>query len=235
MQQIRQQIEQAQHILIVGGGPCGIELAGEIRDEYLDKRLTIIHSQPQLGNASYIPLHYHRQLLHLLESSNVNVLLNDRAILPAQRQQQTAFVPAHPLPATRNGADLSDVDFVFLASSSKPNVDWVQASFPDLVAENGFVKVKSSLQVDHPTLAHSVFVIGDVAALPETKMAYRAANSHAPIAAANIIKLLQDPDASYDSLKKYKKAADMMLITFGKVSRADDDPRPPSLHSQFSL
>lgn len=179
----------------------------------------MIHSQPQLGNASYIPLHYHRQLLQLLKSNHVNILLNDRAILPAQRQHQTAFVPTHPLPATRNGEDLADVDFVFLAASSKPNVDWVQTSFPDLVAENGFVKVKSSLQVDHPTLANSVFVIGDVAALQETKMAYRAAKSHAPIAAANIIRLLQEPDASYDSLKKYKKGADMMLITFGKVGR----------------
>jgi len=34
--------------LIIGGGAAGVEVAGEIRHQYKDKQIAIIHSQPKL-------------------------------------------------------------------------------------------------------------------------------------------------------------------------------------------
>jgi NADH dehydrogenase FAD-containing subunit len=43
-----ERIRQAKRILIVGGGPVGVEVAGEILEDLPGKRLTLIHSGPQL-------------------------------------------------------------------------------------------------------------------------------------------------------------------------------------------
>ncbi|ORZ17736.1 hypothetical protein BCR42DRAFT_325453 [Absidia repens] len=221
LQHIRQHIRQATSILIVGGGPVGLELVGEIRQVDNEKKITLIHSKSQLGNPDYIPLKMHHKLMNLLTSSNVDVILNDRATLPSllnqqQEHERTIFVPSTPLPPTQNGIDMSSVDLVLLANGSKPHVDWIKNSYPSLVQENdGFVKVKPTLQLDHPKLASKCFAIGDVAALNESKMAYRT-RAHGAVVAANIVKLLQDPKTPLEALKKYKSGAHLGLITFGE-------------------
>ncbi|CAO3598291.1 unnamed protein product [Absidia cylindrospora] len=221
LQHIRQHIQQATSILVVGGGPVGLELVGEIRQVDNDKKITLIHSKSQLGNPDYIPLKMHGKLMNLLTSSNVNVILNDRATLPSLSDKQheherTIFVPSAPLPPTKNGIDMSGVDLVLLANGSKPHVNWIKNSYPSLVQENdGFVKVKPTLQLDHPKLVTKCFAIGDVAALNESKMAYRT-RAHGAVAAANIVKLLQDPNTPVEALQTYKSSAHLGLITFGE-------------------
>ncbi|CAO3598861.1 unnamed protein product [Absidia cylindrospora] len=221
IRRIRQQIREAQNILIVGGGPVGIELAGEIRDTYNkdDKKVTLIHSQPQLGNASYMPTKVHHKLLGMMMSSDIDVLLNDKVDLPApaneDQKHNVVYIPSTPLPVSKQGHDISNVDFVLMANGNKPDAGWVEASFAALIQADGYVKVKPTLQVDHPTLASKVFVMGDIAGLDETKLAFRTV-AHSSVVSANIAKLLQQPDTPENSLKHYKKGVDMMLITFGK-------------------
>ncbi|KAJ7948052.1 putative Apoptosis-inducing factor [Quillaja saponaria] len=43
-----QKINSAQSILIVGGGPTGVELAGEIAVDFPDKKVTLVHSGSRL-------------------------------------------------------------------------------------------------------------------------------------------------------------------------------------------
>jgi NADH dehydrogenase FAD-containing subunit len=38
-------VKESKNIVIIGGGPIGIEMAGEIVDEYDDKNIHIIHSE----------------------------------------------------------------------------------------------------------------------------------------------------------------------------------------------
>ncbi|CAF4663393.1 unnamed protein product, partial [Didymodactylos carnosus] len=45
-EQIHNKIEQAKHILVIGGGSVGIELCGEIATDFKDKHITLVHSQP---------------------------------------------------------------------------------------------------------------------------------------------------------------------------------------------
>ncbi|SAL96995.1 hypothetical protein [Absidia glauca] len=212
LQQIRQQIKQARHVLIVGGGPVGIELAGELKDANLkDQQVTLIHSQSQLGHPSYMPLKVHHKLVHLMTSHGIQVLLDDKVDLPPSSSGTMVVVPSTPLATSHKGADLSSVDLIVMATGNRPSPQWIQASVPDLLQSDNYVKVKPTLQVDHPDFPN-LFVLGDIAGLDEAKLAYRAANGHTPVVAANINTLLTNGT----HLKEYKKGIDIMLITFGK-------------------
>lgn len=206
-------MQQARHVLIVGGGPVGIELAGELKEAKVkDQKVTLIHSQSQLGHPSYMPLKVHHKLLHLMTSHGIQVLLDDKVDLPPSSSGTMVEVPSTPLTASHKGIDLSSVDLIVMATGNRPSPDWIRASFPDLLQSDNYVKVKPTLQVDHPDFSN-LFVLGDIAGLEEAKLAYRASNDHAPIVAANINTLLSNGT----HLKEYKKGIDAMLITFGKV------------------
>ena len=43
-----QKIQSAHSILIVGGGPTGVELAGEIANDFPEKKVTLVHKGPRL-------------------------------------------------------------------------------------------------------------------------------------------------------------------------------------------
>ncbi|ORX59529.1 FAD/NAD(P)-binding domain-containing protein [Hesseltinella vesiculosa] len=212
LQAIRRQLSQANHVLIVGGGPVGVEMAGEIVDHYSDKKVTLVHSQPQLGSASYMPLKVSDRLQSLLKESKVQLSLDDSVTLPPVDQLTSVFKPTSPLPPTKKNVNLEDVDLVVLAFGNRPEATVVKASYPELIQSNHCVKVLPTLQVDHPLLSSRVFVIGDVADLQETKLAFRTA-AHASIAAGNIARLIASPNAT---LKDYKKSPDLMLVTYGK-------------------
>ncbi|CAO3598863.1 unnamed protein product [Absidia cylindrospora] len=167
-----------------------------------------------------MPTKVHHKLLGMMMSSDIDVLLNDKVDLPApaneDQKHNVVYIPSTPLPVSKQGHDISNVDFVLMANGNKPDAGWVEASFAALIQADGYVKVKPTLQVDHPTLASKVFVMGDIAGLDETKLAFRTV-AHSSVVSANIAKLLQQPDTPENSLKHYKKGVDMMLITFGKV------------------
>ncbi|KAI9303224.1 hypothetical protein BJ944DRAFT_165810 [Cunninghamella echinulata] len=211
---IQQQVKEARNILIIGGGPVGIEFAGEIIDKYKDeKKITLIHNNDQLGQASYLNKKANKNLLSILKSNNVKVLLNDRVDLPST--SDSVFQPKEPLPKTKNGVDLNDIDLVLLAFGNRPNVSLVQESYPDAIHENGYVKVKPSLQIDHPSssLSKNVFVIGDAAALDENKMAFHTIG-HSAVVTENISRLVKNPSTT--DLKQYKNNIDAIIIPFGK-------------------
>ncbi|CAO3625830.1 unnamed protein product [Cunninghamella echinulata] len=211
---IQQQVKEAKNILIIGGGPVGIEFAGEIVDKYKDeKKVTLIHNNDQLGQASYLNKKANKHLLSILKSNNVQVLLNDRVDLPST--SDTVFQPKEPLPKTKNGVDLKDIDLVLLAFGNRPNVSLVQDSYPDSIHENGYVKVKPSLQIDNSSssLSKNVFVIGDAAALDENKMAFHTI-AHSAVVTENISRLVKNPSTT--DLKQYKNNINAIVIPFGK-------------------
>ncbi|KAG1146352.1 hypothetical protein G6F36_015042 [Rhizopus arrhizus] len=70
LQQTRQRIQSAKSILIVGGGPVGFELTGEIRDVYEDKEITLIHSNNRLFSSSTTNVKLSERGLALLHKNN---------------------------------------------------------------------------------------------------------------------------------------------------------------------
>lgn len=207
--QLRGAIKQAKSIVIVGGGPVGIELAGEIRDVYKDKKITIVHDKDNLLDGPVAPEKVRNKLTNLVKSNNVQTVFNEIVVLPQDLQGKSYYVPESSV-QTKSGKSI-DADLVLLAFGNRPQTAWLKNTQlgADILSSNGYVKVKSTLQVDHADL-NNVFVLGDAADLQETKLAFRL-GQHVPVVVENLTSVLRKSKPS----TQYKKGPDAMVITFG--------------------
>lgn len=145
----------------------------------------------------------------------MNILLNDRIELPTT--STTVYKPTNPLPKTKNGVDLKEIDLVLLTFGNRPNVNLVKDYYPGMInPQTGYIKVKPSLQIDHPSSSSfkNIFVIGDAADLDENKMAFHT-TAHAAVVTENISRLIKNPSST--DLKQYKNNINAIIIPFGKV------------------
>lgn len=74
------QIKESVKIVIIGGGPVGIEMAGEIVDQYQDKKIHIIHNKTTLCDPS-LKSKFHEKILSTVKAKGINVILGERANL----------------------------------------------------------------------------------------------------------------------------------------------------------
>ncbi|KAI9311170.1 hypothetical protein BX666DRAFT_1998620 [Dichotomocladium elegans] len=200
----RQQIKAANSILIVGGGPVGIEMAGEIRGVFKDKKITLVHNQERL----LLPIFSDRDrdgVLAKVKSLDIDVHLGETVVLPPDHSSPT-FTPAAPI-VTKSGKQFAKFDLVILAFGNRPNSGWLDKH---LVSTEGFVKVKPTLQVDEAGF-ENVYAIGDVADIKEAKMAAFTIK-HAAVVGANIASAIKGQKPS----KCYTAGGPMMVITMGK-------------------
>lgn len=71
-------IKGAQNIVIVGGGAAGVEIAGDIRTKYPDKKVTLVHSRDRLLNNFGVGLH--ERAKPALEALGVKLYLGERVV-----------------------------------------------------------------------------------------------------------------------------------------------------------
>ena len=69
-------IEKSDEIVIVGGGPVGVEIAGEIVERYKTKKIYLIHSGNQLITTEFGDK-FQKNLFSLLEDADVEVVLSE--------------------------------------------------------------------------------------------------------------------------------------------------------------
>ena len=68
-------IEKSDEIVIVGGGPVGVEMAGEIVDRYTDKKIHLIHSGNHLVTKEFGDT-FQTNIRWCLDNANVEVILS---------------------------------------------------------------------------------------------------------------------------------------------------------------
>ena len=205
--EIQSRVKEAKSIRIVGGGPTGVETAGEIREKYADNEITLVHSQKQLLQDG-IPDKPRAQILRKVEQNHIKVILDDVVELP-DKIENSVFVPQGAM-STRKGQKLS-VDLVMLLFGSRPETEWLKDTLP--LSDNGFVKVKETLAVDKDGF-ENVYVAGDIADLQEIKMAART-KGHGAVVATNIFNATKGKKPS----QNYKPNTTFLMgITLGKVN-----------------
>ena len=72
-------IEKSDEIVIIGGGPVGVEMAGEIVDGYKDKKIHLIHSGNHLVTKEFGDT-FQTNMRWCLDNANVEVILSIRII-----------------------------------------------------------------------------------------------------------------------------------------------------------
>ncbi|KAF5313576.1 hypothetical protein D9611_010179 [Ephemerocybe angulata] len=196
----RAKIENANSILLVGGGAVGIEFAGEIKDFFPSKSVTLAHGQAKLINDTY-PDKYRSKLLARVNKTGTEVVLNEYVDATEPSEDGTV--------TTRSGKKLK-ADLIIPSRGGRPNTSVISSSLgADAVTASGHIKVLRTLQLpDHPR----IFAAGDAIEWKEQKQAGKS-TGHATAIAKNILALLNGGEAS----TPYKGATEMIVTTVGRT------------------
>ncbi|XP_026165145.1 ferroptosis suppressor protein 1 isoform X2 [Mastacembelus armatus] len=191
------QIQAANSVLVVGGGSTGVEMAAEIKTEYPEKKVVLIHSRIGLCDSELLPSVRQQAKEVLLEKGHK---VSDLSELPLNVTRRNTVV------TTDKGQSLT-TDLIICCTGLKVNSAAYTSGFSSSMADNGALKVNPHLQVQGFS---NVFAVGDCADIQEPKMAYHA-GLHAAVAVNNIIK-----SVSGKTLTSYQTGSVTMLLAMGR-------------------
>ncbi|KAF5319250.1 hypothetical protein D9619_008328 [Psilocybe cf. subviscida] len=193
----RSTIKSAKHVVLAGGGAVGVELAGEIRSEYPEKTITIVHSDALLLNNAY-PDKFRKAVADGVKAKKINILQND--YIDSTEIQDGRVT-------TRSGNSVS-ADLLIRTHGTKPNTGLISQSLGrEVLSQSGYVKVRPTLQLEARA---DIFAVGDIVDFPEQKQALKA-QAHAAIVAANILAFFRG-----GALKDYKGTTNIIVLPIGK-------------------
>ncbi|KAG8507373.1 Apoptosis-inducing factor 2 [Galemys pyrenaicus] len=196
-------IQRSQFITVVGGGAAGVEMAAEIKTDYPEKEVTLIHSQMALADKELLPC-VRQEAKEILLRKGVQLLLSERVSnleeLPVNEYREYIKVQ------TDKGTEVA-ANLVIVCSGIKVNSTAYRSAFESRLASTEALRVNRHLQVEG---CSNVYAIGDCADLKEPKMAYHA-GLHANIAVANIVNSLKQRP-----LKAYKPGGLTFLMSMGR-------------------
>ncbi|KAF7153154.1 hypothetical protein RHSIM_Rhsim01G0201600 [Rhododendron simsii] len=194
-----EKIKRADSILIIGGGPTGVELAGEITIDYPEKNVTLVHSGSRL--LEFIGPKASNKALEWLKSKRVKVKLEQTVNLDSF--SEGAYV-------TSSGAVIK-ADCHFLCTGKPLGSDWLKKTvLKGSVNEFGSLKVDVNLRVEG---RKNVFAIGDITDIKEIKQGYLA-QQHALVAAKNLKLLITGGNES--KMATYKPSGVMAIVSLGR-------------------
>ncbi|XP_054292952.1 ferroptosis suppressor protein 1 isoform X4 [Pongo pygmaeus] len=197
------EVQRSRFIVVVGGGSAGVEMAAEIKTEYPEKEVTLIHSQVALADKELLPS-VRQEVKEILLRKGVQLLLSERVSnleeLPLNEYREYIKVQ------TDKGTEVA-TNLVILCTGIKINSSAYRNTFESRLASSGALRVNEHLQVE----GHSnVYAIGDCADVRTPKMAYLA-GLHANIAVANIVNSVKQRP-----LQAYKPGALTFLLSMGR-------------------
>ncbi|WOL19747.1 apoptosis-inducing factor [Canna indica] len=200
-EQDSQKIKSSKSVLIVGGGPTGVELAGEIAVDYPEKKVTIVHKGPRL--LEFIGDKAAKKTLDWMKSKKVEVLLNQTVDLNSISEGDGVYM-------TSAGEKIT-ADCHFVCVGKPPGSSWLQESvLKDCLNKNGQLIVDEYLRVRGRS---NIFAVGDITDVPEIKQGFLA-NKHAMVVVKNMKMLMKGADES--KLAKYKASSAMAILTLGR-------------------
>ena len=173
----------AGRVLLLGAGPVGVELAGEIAAIWPDKDITLLDPAGDVLGARFRP-ELKAEIRRQLAGLGVHLMLG--AALAADPPGEPGELGSFTV-RTGSGAELT-ADVWFRCYGIRPVSDYLAGGLAGARQPDGFVAVTPSLQVAGQD---RVFALGDVAAA-DHKMA-GAATRQAAIVAGNIRALIIRP------------------------------------------
>jgi NADH dehydrogenase FAD-containing subunit len=172
---------QADRVLIIGAGPAGLELSGEIKTFHPDKRVTIADISSDILAGPYDQA-LRDELRRQLDGLGIELRLD------AQLRELPAAAPATFAPLTVHTADggTLDADMWFRAFGVRPHSEYlVGGSLDDHRDERGYLRVDKHLRVAGET---NIFAIGDLGSADRDMAAV--ASRQAELTAANLRSLI---------------------------------------------
>jgi NADH dehydrogenase FAD-containing subunit len=181
VRQAHRALAQADRVLLVGAGPVGIELAGEIRHVWPEKSIVLLDVADEILGGPYMA-ELKAELRRQLIESRVELIMGSplRQAPPTEPGELGAFTVT-----TDAGTEVS-ADIWFRCYGVVPNSDYLGDALVPARRADGFIEVGPTLQVAGQT---TVFAVGDISTA-DSKMA-GFAGRQAAIVADNINALAQ--------------------------------------------
>ncbi len=202
-------LTQAGRVLLVGAGPVGIELAGEIRHAWPEKSIVLLDTSDEILGGPYNP-ELKAELRRQLVEVRVELILGSplRQPPPTDPGQLETFTVT-----TEAGTEVT-VDIWFRCYGVVPNSDYLGDDLAVARHSDGFLEVGPTLQVTGQT---TVFAVGDVSTA-DAKMAGFAARQ-ATTVAENIAAL-----SRAGSLNNYESMGVAIAVPIGPRGGAGQFP-----------
>lgn len=197
------QVQAADSVLVVGGGSTGVEMAAEVKTEFPDKKVVLIHSRIALADPELRPS-VRQQAKEVLLGKGVELLLGQK--VSNLSELKLNVTQKNTVVTTDKGTSLT-TDLIICCTGLRVNSAAYASSFSGCLADNGALKVNDHLQVDGFS---NVFAVGDCADVKEPKMAYHA-GLHAAVAVSNIVNSLSEKE-----LTSYHTGNVTMLLAMGR-------------------
>lgn len=159
-----QRISLAKNILIVGGGPIGIEVAGEISENYPQKSITVLEEGARIlaGTTETAS----KVAASVLAKRGIIILTREK-LVASESSPRDVFSDAG-IAVTSSGRKIA-YNLIIWCVGGKPNTDYMRVNFRSALNEKGQIKVTQNLRVRGTT---NLFALGDITDLDENKMAW---------------------------------------------------------------
>jgi NADH dehydrogenase FAD-containing subunit len=203
-------LSQADRVLLLGAGPVGIELAGEIRAVWPDKSIILLDARDEVLGGPFMP-ELRAELGRQLEEFKVEVLLGS----PLRQAPPTEPGELGPFTVTTESGVEVTADIWFRCYGVVPNSDYLGEALSSARRDDGYVEVGPSLQVVGQT---SVFALGDLSTA-DAKMAGFAGRQAATVA-ANITSLASGTSELVD----YQSMGTAIVVPIGPTGGAGQFP-----------
>ncbi|XP_011088963.1 apoptosis-inducing factor homolog B [Sesamum indicum] len=196
-----ERIRSASSVLIVGGGPTGVELAGEIAVDFPDKKVVLVHEGSRL--LEFIGPKAADKTLEWLKSKRVEVKLRQSVDLNNSSEGNNTFI-------TSSG-EIINADCHFVCTGRPSGSAWLHETIlKNSVDGLGRLKVDENLRVKG---FKNIFAIGDITDVREIKQGYLA-QKHALIAAKNLKVMMRG--GKEKKMASYKPHSIKVVVSLGR-------------------
>ncbi|MDT0445338.1 FAD-dependent oxidoreductase [Streptomyces johnsoniae] len=198
----REALAKASRVLLLGAGPVGLELAGEIKAAWADTSVTIVDPGHEIVSGGYSD-EFRAELRRQLDAMGIRVILGTqlRGQPPSDPGQAETFT------ATLHTGEQLTADIWFRCFGASPVTDYLTGDLATARQAGGQLAVTADLRLPGQ---ERVFALGDITAIQEPKQA-GAAVGHAAVIAANIRVLLE----SGGSLTTYQPGPPGIVLPLG--------------------
>eukprot|EP00128_Syssomonas_multiformis_P001126 Colp12_sorted_trinity150504_noHs@21811 len=157
-----EEVTKASKIVIIGAGPVGVELAGEIKERYPEKDVTIVGASEKLIPGPFNDT-FRAKLSSDLETLGIKVVLGEKALVEGQDAGGFGYLRyksgAHTVATTKEEKQIQS-ELTFFCVGAHLNNASLQQGMPEKLDEKGQIKVNEFLQVEG---LEKVFALGDIA------------------------------------------------------------------------
>jgi NADH dehydrogenase FAD-containing subunit len=207
--QMHAALAATKNVVIVGSGPVGIEIAGELKAfGQANVKITLVTRSKTLLPGPKLTKSNLQSLASLLKKEQVEVVYEDEVVSEPFPKDLSSDVP---IVQTPNGVRLKSgkeikCDLLVYTTGSNVNTsfipkEWLDAKTGEVVVDEKTLKL---------AIRDDVFCVGDAAKTNYTKLGY-IATEDGKIVAANIIQACEGKKPS----KQVSRPSAMMLVPFG--------------------